>query len=139
MSIRLLKMLAVCLVFMSVTSCISTPPARSYTDPDALLALLSNDTEPYFLIDVRTKDEYTSGHIPTAVNIPYDVIADNLPTKDTAALIIVYCQSGARSAKAAVTLQKLGYTRVVEFGSIKRWKWAILDSSDPGECPCRNL
>jgi phage shock protein E len=76
-------------------------PAANYTDPDALLALLSQQVQPYVLVDVRTQDEYTDGHIPTAVNLPYDVIATNPPTTDTSALIIVYCASGRRSALAA--------------------------------------
>jgi phage shock protein E len=114
-------------------------PAANYTDPDALLALLSKPVQPYVLVDVRTQDEYTGGHIPTAVNLPYDVIATNPPTTDTSALIIVYCASGRRSALAASALRQLGYTRVVDFGSISRWKWTLIDSNQPGECPCKSL
>ena len=109
----------------------------SYQDPAQLQLLISNRTEPYFLVDVRTAAEYQKGHIPTAVNIPYDTIGANPPTPDTAALIIVYCASGVRSGKAAKTLAGLGYGRVVDFGAFSRWQGPSLDGSDPGDCPCR--
>ena len=51
-------------------------------------------------MDVRTAEEYNSGAIPSAINIPYDVIADNLPTEDRSARIILYCRSGSRSSLA---------------------------------------
>ena len=80
------------------------------------------------LIDVRTIAEYAQRYIPTAVSIPYDTIAKYLPTTDTSALIIVYCASGKRSAAAKATLDKLGYTNVVDFGPVSRWKGALLTS-----------
>jgi phage shock protein E len=77
---------------------------------------------PYILVDVRTAEEFASGHIPTAVNIPYDTILENPPTRDKAALIIVYCRSGSRSTAAYSSLNGAGYTNVVNFGAIGRWK-----------------
>jgi rhodanese-related sulfurtransferase len=73
----------------------------SYTDPDALQQLLSAQTEAYFLIDVRTFDEYVSGHIPSAINIPYDIIADHLPTPGKVALILF---SGLHCASSCIPL-----------------------------------
>jgi len=107
----------------------------SFDDPAVLSALVSKKTEPYCLVDVRTREEYSAGHIPTAVNIPYDAISETPPTKDKSALIIVYCKSGRRSAQAAAALKQLGYKRVVEFGAISRWKGPLLDSPEPGDWP----
>jgi phage shock protein E len=75
-----------------------------------------------YLVDVRTEDEYNTGAIPSAINIPFDVIADNLPTEDRAARIIVYCRSGNRSGIASDTLKDLGYTNVLDFGGVNNWK-----------------
>ncbi len=109
----------------------------AYDDPAQLQLLITNRGEPYFLVDVRTQKEYEQGHIPTAVNIAYDVIAAHPPTADKDALIIVYCASGIRSARAKKTLEALGYLRVVDFGPISRWQGSSIPGSDPGDCPCR--
>jgi phage shock protein E len=80
-----------------------------------------------YLVDVRTEAEYNAGAIPTAINIPYDVIADNLPTEDRSARIIVYCRSGNRSGIAQDTLEGLGFTDVRNFGGVGNWKGELVD------------
>ena len=75
-----------------------------------------------YLVDVRTEGEYKAGAIPSAINIPFDVIADNLPTEDRSARIIVYCRSGNRSGVAADTLDDLGFTNVLDFGGVSNWR-----------------
>jgi rhodanese-related sulfurtransferase len=130
-------------ILAGISACVHVPsagttiaPPATYKDPDALLSLLSKQNQPYVLVDVRTSAEYSGGHIPTAVNIPYDVIGAKPPTPDKAELIIVYCASGGRSSQAASALIKLGYTGVVDFGSVSRWKWTFINSNEPGACPC---
>jgi rhodanese-related sulfurtransferase len=129
----LLVALALSLLMVGLAACRHLPPARTYADPGQLSTLISQKIEPYFLVDVRTTKEYSSGYIPTAVNIPLDQLRANLPTADLGALIIVYCQSGGRSSQAAALLMNLGYTRVIDFGSISRWGGALVDSAMPGE------
>jgi rhodanese-related sulfurtransferase len=75
-----------------------------------------------FVVDVRTEEEYNSGAIPSAINIPFDVIADNLPTEDRSARIVVYCRSGNRSGVAYETLSELGFTNVLDFGGVGNWQ-----------------
>jgi rhodanese-related sulfurtransferase len=83
--------------------------------------IAANDPNTY-LVDVRTEEEYNSGAIPSAINIPFDVIAGNLPTEDRSARIIVYCRSGNRSGIATDTLEDLGFTNVLDFGGVNNWK-----------------
>jgi phage shock protein E len=83
-----------------------------------LIAAGSPDT---YLVDVRTAEEYNSGAIPSAINIPFDVIAKNLPTEDRSARIVLYCRSGSRASVAAETLKQLGFTNVINFGGVGRW------------------
>jgi phage shock protein E len=97
---------------------------QEYKDPAKLAGLVAQI--PYILVDVRTPEEYATGFIPTAVNIPVADIALEPPTQDKNALIIVYCASGRRSAMAAKTLVDMGYTRVVDFGGISRWKGELV-------------
>lgn len=102
-----------------------------YKTPEGLAHLISSKSEPYILVDVRTEREYTTGHIPSAINIPVTTLEQNPPTKDKSALIIVYCQSGGRSKIGKATLQRLGFTRVVDFGSILNWKGVLITGIKP--------
>jgi rhodanese-related sulfurtransferase len=81
----------------------------------------------YIILDVRRPDEFASGHIPGAINVPNEIIGKDkiaeLPDKDQ--MIMVYCRSGRRSKEAAEKLVKLGYTNIVEFGGILDWKGEI--------------
>ena len=82
----------------------------------------------YIILDVRTAQEYASGHILGAINIPNETIAaenvQQLPDKEQ--LILVYCRSGNRSKQAAAKLVDLGYTNIVEFGGINDWSGEIV-------------
>ena len=72
-------------------------------------------------IDVRTAQEYAAGHVRQAVNIPYEEIAGRVAevTTDKNELIYVYCRSGRRSGIAKETLDKAGYTHVVNVGGLE--------------------
>ena len=71
------------------------------------------------LLDVRTQEEYRSGHIPGSKNVPLqsiDKAGSVAENKNTA--LYVYCQSGARSRQAAGLLKQMGYTNVNNIGGI---------------------
>lgn len=78
----------------------------------------------YIILDVRTQEEYDSGHIDGAICIPNETITGEdipkLPDKNQ--LILVYCRSGRRSKEASQKLADMGYTNVLEFGGIIDWK-----------------
>ena len=77
------------------------------------------------VIDVRTADEYNTGHIDGSINIPVDNISSLDYEKDT--LIIVYCASGMRSSNAADTLVDLGYTKVHNLdGGLINWGFELV-------------
>jgi rhodanese-related sulfurtransferase len=72
------------------------------------------------LVDVRSKDEYQAGHIDGAINVPVDDVAEHdFGAKDKT--LIVYCGSGARSARAAQKLVEHGYTDVNDLGAMSNW------------------
>ncbi len=79
------------------------------------------------LVDVRTPDEYASGHIEGSRNIPLDALtsAQNaIPDKSTP--LYLYCHSGARSRYAARILKRLGYTAVKDIGGIMTYKGKVV-------------
>lgn len=69
-------------------------------------------------IDVRTAEEYATGHVADAANIPHDRISNEIAsvTTDKAAEIHVYCRSGRRAGIAKTELEKLGYRNVTNNG-----------------------
>lgn len=87
------------------------------------------DTNPEaVIVDVRRPDEFVTGHIPGAINVPLADIQDgNIPPylADKNAVYLIYCRSGVRSVTAAVTLEKMGYTRLANFGGILDWPYEI--------------
>jgi len=69
------------------------------------------------IIDVRTKGEFAGGHIKGAINIPLDMIGNNISQfKDKEKPIITCCASGMRSASAKSILQSKGYKNVYNGG-----------------------
>ncbi|GAB1108944.1 MAG: hypothetical protein Sw2PiBPW_06260 [Shewanella algae] len=70
------------------------------------------------LVDVRTPEEYAEGHLPEAVNIPFEQIAEAFAKQGIAKDIpvVVYCRSGRRSGIAKESLEKAGYQEVYNGG-----------------------
>jgi rhodanese-related sulfurtransferase len=76
--------------------------------------------EGAILIDVRTSEEYNTDHIENAINVNSETIKYTIKkyVDDYNTPVIVYCQSGRRSAKSADILVNLGYTKVYDMGGI---------------------
>ena len=72
------------------------------------------------LIDVREPEEFRSGHIPGAINMPLSGSHNLSFPKDTP--IYLYCLRGSRSLKASVILKGQGYTNVKSIGGITGYK-----------------
>jgi molybdopterin/thiamine biosynthesis adenylyltransferase/rhodanese-related sulfurtransferase len=76
-------------------------------------------------VDIRERDEWEEGNIPGAVHIPRGNLESRIEAAatDRGQRIVVYCQSGARSAFGAKTLQELGYEQVESLaGGFTDWK-----------------
>lgn len=98
-------------------SAINTPKISSVSD-------IVQD-ESIVLIDVRDKEEYESGHIPRSINIPYTEI-ENEVDYDKDKPIAVYCRTGKRSKKAALSLEKMGYTKIYDIGGIDNYEGELI-------------
>ena len=72
------------------------------------------------VIDVRTPDEWSSGHLENAMNVEWQDILNitNSVTKDKK--IYLYCRSGNRSGRATQILIDAGYSNVTNAGSLKQ-------------------
>ena len=69
---------------------------------------------------MRTVTEYESGHLPGARNIGFEGIGKQISnvTTDKNTVLRLYCRSGRRSGLAKQTLERLGYTNVVNAGGL---------------------
>ncbi len=91
-------------------------------EPSALADRISRGETPAVL-DVRSPQEFASGHVPGAVNIPFQQVStrlSELPGRDAEPLI-VYCGHGPRAYIAARSLQRTGRTLVMLRGHWAAW------------------
>ena len=70
------------------------------------------------IIDVRTIDEYNSGHIENSLNIEWQAIDEINESIAKDEKIYLYCRSGNRSGKAKNILINMGYKDVINLGDI---------------------
>lgn len=99
------------------------PAISNYTDvtPEEAYDMISQ--QEVVLLDVRTQEEYDSGHIPDALLIPLSELESRLDELNPADHILVYCRSGHRSAEAASILIANSFTRVYNMaGGILQWQ-----------------
>ena len=81
-------------------------------------------TSQEVVVDVRTREEYESGHIENAVLVPNESIGSEMPEAlpDKEATLLVYC----RSKDAAQKLLALGYQSVYDFGGVIDWPYELV-------------
>lgn len=94
--------------------------------PQQYVSDFENATRPHLLLDVRTPEEFASGHIAGAVNISVESLASRLSEVPQDQPVVVYCRSGNRSATASQILSNAGYTGIYDLGGINAWQSAGL-------------
>jgi phage shock protein E len=77
------------------------------------------------VIDVRTPEEYAAGHIPGALNIPFDQVAQRISEVEAPHGVALYCMVGPRARKGESALLSAGYTSVLHLeGGLAAWEAA---------------
>ena len=77
------------------------------------------------VIDVRTPGEYASGHIPGAINIPFDQVAQRIAEIEAPQGVALYCMVGPRARKGESALLAAGYEKVLHLeGGLAAWQAA---------------
>ena len=122
---RFCLFLALALAGCSKSDAPPTPAFQVTKDPAAARALIEAGAT---VIDVRSPDEFASGHVPKAVNIPVETVPSRLAElealvgNDRSKPIVVYCAAGGRAAKAKTALEAAGFTKVVNGGGYRDLK-----------------
>lgn len=109
---------------LGLHSCAKANDTAHYQDMNVAEFEKFIDNPEVQILDVRTPEEFASGHIPGAVNI--DVFDRNFLQEVTSKLdksrpVAVYCRSGRRSADAAALMSKNGYNVANLSGGILAW------------------
>jgi thioredoxin len=128
------RTLLVTLIAFAITSCNGQASKNIQTIDAISFSKEIKSTSDAQILDVRTPEEFTSGHLEQAQNVNWlnaDFV-NNASKYDKSKPVFVYCKSGGRSHKAAEKLAELGFTQIIELeGGIMKWDAAGL--SKPAE------
>ena len=91
-------------------------------DPGQYQTDFSQQQTPHMLLDVRTPQEFSGGHIAGAVNISLQSLSQRIEEIPQDRPIVIYCRSGSRSKTAANMLASAGYADVYDLGGIIKWQ-----------------
>lgn len=126
---RLLSVIAALVFLLALSGCGAAEKEGSvYMNINAEKAKeMMDGLEKFVLLDARSEEEFSEGHIPGAIVIPHEEVSERaeaeIPEKDVP--VFVYCRSGNRSKTASKALVDLGYSEVYEFGGIIDWPYEI--------------
>lgn len=90
---------------------------------DELLARVAGPDAP-LILDVRSAEEFASGHVPGAKHVPYDEVSTRLGELGSPREVVVYCERGPRAFKAASVLDEAGFAVKHLAGDMKAWREA---------------
>ena len=120
-------LLFILISILFLTSCKAKVNTFKSVSMEEGLKLMASDKD-FVLLDVRTPEEFSSGHIPSALQLTNETFtkqdAEKL-LKDKAQTIYVYCRSGRRSKQSSQKLIDFGYTNVIEIGGILDYKGTV--------------
>jgi rhodanese-related sulfurtransferase len=126
MRLRLILGIAmVCMLTASLAAIPQTHPSVASGVPETsaseLHSMLGHKGK-VLVLDVRTPEEYSKGHIPEAINVPIDKLAGKISEMHVSkgTTIVTTCDHGGRSSRAALELQKMGY-QATSFCRIESW------------------
>ena len=111
----------------TISSC-QTSPGKTVLDPTSFDATIKS-TANAVVIDVRTPEEFSKGHLQNAKNIDWNGANFDKQTEsiDKTKPVFVYCLSGGRSSAAAAKMRSNGFTTVYELeGGMMKWRAANL-------------
>jgi phage shock protein E len=92
--------------------------------PEALLVRTPKHDKSLVILDVRTAEEFSQGHVRGPMNISHDQLSDRIKELmgDKDKDLVVYCRSGRRTALAIETLKANGFNRLFHLeGDMQKW------------------
>jgi phage shock protein E len=109
----------------SVQAPAGEPVIKNVSPTDAYGIIAKNAGQAnFFIIDVRTPEEYADGHIPGAINrnLNAPTFRDDIDKFDKNNIYIIYCRTGVRSAAARDIMKELGFKNIINVtGGYVEW------------------
>ncbi len=87
-----------------------------------LESYIERNRKDFVLIDVRSPQEFSGGHIPKAINIPLEQLTKGVQPEWKDKEVVLYCLSGGRSSHAMGILKSIGFSNLQNFGGISQWQ-----------------
>lgn len=109
------------------TATIQAMHVNEEVTPEVFLSKIGEENT--VLLDVRTPEEYSGGHIPNAVNINFNApdFSAQIEKLDKSKTYLVYCRSGARSGRAATSMSEMGFQTIYTLkGGILGWNQPLV-------------
>ncbi|MFC4721500.1 rhodanese-like domain-containing protein [Geojedonia litorea] len=117
------------MVSIATFSCKNESPEEvKLVTPEEMQTII--DLEDIQVVDIRTKEEHAEGYIESSQNIDFNspTFEDDITKLDKSKPVLLYCNSGKRSAKCSKKLIEAGFEKVYELeGGITKWKFKGLD------------
>ena len=117
------------LALTGLVGCEDPPPdpvaVKNLNAQEGYKLIEENRNNPNFVIlDVRTPEEFNSGHIQNAINIDYKNpdFKENVDKLDKSKTYAVYCRSGRRAVPSSDIMADLGFEDIYQFGGVEQWK-----------------
>lgn len=116
----------IAIVTLALVACSAAEPGAAGTElsQEALLERLGSQAPP-LVLDVRTPEEFASGHVPGARNLPVGELASRAGELDASrdATVVVYCERGPRALQAQAALSAAGFSTVLHLeGDMSAWR-----------------
>ena len=125
----IIQRFALLMAWFALAQCGLSLASADDITPQASVAIALQQQIPIALIDVRTREEFSQGHVPGAINIPYTELDQRIEELDNYrdSEVIVYCQSGRLASLSLQILDTHQFkkTSLLE-GHIQGWQAAGL-------------
>jgi thioredoxin 1 len=111
-------------ILLVIQSC-TNAQTKNYKLEPRVFSKQIEETNSAVIIDVRTPEEYSQGHLLNAKNIDWNSneFEKQMALVDTSQTIFIYCLSGGRSASAVSKIRSMGFSNIYELdGGILKWR-----------------
>ena len=129
---RFVLLFVLLILCINISACNSVIAGNKQIPATELIEQIKLEKAPVIL-DVRTPEEYSQGHIPGAINIEYRALPSRISEISSLSnkKIVVYCERGVRANIAEETLKKAGFTEVLHLeGDMSGWRERGLATDD---------
>ncbi|WP_461631377.1 rhodanese-like domain-containing protein [Labilibaculum euxinus] len=103
---------------------------KKYSIAEELFALTQSPVDDIWIVDTREEEYFLLGHIPTALNYPFDEIENRYSEMPLGTKLIFYCDLTLKSQNVINFLEEKGHTQMLNWGKYKYWTYPEIVEED---------